>query len=434
MPAPRRRAVALLLLAAAISGSLIALAAPGAAGGETTASKVLQTAPALAVVHAPRIENPIAGFDPLSNRREGALLVSDLPDGRRAELTLEPGLQAHVSTLLQSYAVPYGAVVALEPSTGRVLAYVSHSSANPKAGDLARDATAPSASVFKLVTAAALIDQGVGPDARVCYSGGLRRLALSNLIDDPKRDRACATLEQAIAGSINAVVAKLADRTLDRAMLERYAGAFGFGQTLPFDAETRPSAVEVPDDRLERARTAAGFWHMYMSPLHGALLAATIANGGEMPRPTMIGRVVDAAGQELKLPEPARARSVISSATAKTLGQMMLGTVSHGTARNAFHDARGRAYLPGIAVAGKTGSLSSEKPFRAYSWWVGYAPEPAPEIAIAALVVNTQEWRIKASQVAREALHYYLIERKAPVRERTKARVPSPSPDAPPRP
>ncbi|HMI94567.1 MAG TPA: penicillin-binding transpeptidase domain-containing protein, partial [Polyangiales bacterium] len=73
-----------------------------------------------------------------------------------------------------------------------------------------------------------------------------------------------------------------------------------------------------------------------------------------------------------------------------------------------FHDPRGRPFLPGISVAGKTGSLSSDQPYRAYSWWIGFAPEDAPRVAVAALVVNTPKWRIKASYVAREALRYYL--------------------------
>jgi peptidoglycan glycosyltransferase len=413
MRAPRRRAAAVLLIGAALSGSLIAWAAPGGAGSAAHAPKVLERAPALAVVRVPSTQPPLTGFDPLSQRLDGSLLVSDLPDGRRAELTLEPGLQAHLRKMLRDYTVPYGAAVAIEPATGRVLAYVSHSSANPEAGDLVRDASAPSASIFKLVTAAALVDAAVLPDTRVCYGGGLKRLALADLLDNPARDRTCATLEQAIAGSINAVMAKLADQKLDRVTIEHYARAFGFGQAPAFDAPTQPSRAEVPDDRLELARTAAGFWHMYMSPLQGALLAATIANAGAMPRPRMVERVLDREGHELYVSEPSPMRSVIPRATAKTLGQMMLGTVVHGTARSAFHDSRGRPYLPGIAVAGKTGSLSSDRPYRAYSWWVGYAPEAAPEIAIATLVVNTPVWRIKASQVAREALQYYLVERKA---------------------
>ena len=356
----------------------------------------------------------VSGFDPLVHHAAGALLVSDLPDGRVAELTLEPGLQEHLASVLRQYEVPYGAAVAIEPSTGRVLAYVSHSSANPDSGDLARDPSPPAASVFKVITASALVDAGVVPETRVCYGGGMQRLMDADLEDNPKRDRSCASMAEALGSSINAVFAKLADRKLSAKVVERYAQAFGFGHALPFDAQTRLSPAEVPEERLELARTAAGFWHTHMSPLHAALIASTIANDGVMPRPSLVNRVLDASGRALFAQSPSAYRNVISRATARTVGHMMTETVAHGTSRSAFFDPHGRPFLPGIKVAGKTGSLSSDQPYRAYSWWIGFAPEEAPQIAVAALIVNTPKWRIKASYLAREALRYYLVERKAP--------------------
>ena len=149
---------------------------------------------------------------------------------------------------------------------------------------------------------------------------------------------------------------------------------------------------------------------MHMSPLHGALIAATIANGGVMPAASMVSRVVDADGKVLHTHQSRAYRSVIPRSTARVVGQMMRRTVSHGTARSAFHDLEGRPFLPGIEVAGKTGSLSTERPYRAYSWWVGFAPADAPTIAVAALVVNDPRWRVKGSYVAREALRYYLVQ------------------------
>jgi len=414
------RVLWVLLIAAALSGSLIAFAAPTSTPngvGKTLAAsaasvatprpvgaKASQTIPARP---AP-MPAQLAGFDPLVHRAQGSQLVSDLPDGRVAELTLDAGLQAHLSGLLRQYEVPYGAAVAIEPSTGKVLAYVSHSSANPDAGDLARDPSPPAASVFKVVTAAALVDAGVSPEARVCYGGGMQRLVDADLIDNPARDRSCANLTQALGDSINAVFAKLADRTLSQKVVERYAQAFGFGHALPFDVPTRLSPAEVPAERLELARTAAGFWHTHMSPLHGALIAATIANDGVMPRPSLVSRVLDAGGHPLFVASPSAYRNVISRTTARAVGHMMTETVARGTARSAFHDSRGRPFLPGISVAGKTGSLSSDQPYRAYSWWIGFAPEDAPRVAVATLVVNTPKWRIKASYLAREALRYYL--------------------------
>jgi hypothetical protein len=101
------------------------------------------------------------GFDPRVHALDGERLVSPLDGGARAVLTLHPGLQAHIASRFASYEVPYGAVVAIEPSSGRVLAYVSHSSANPRASDLVLDPTPPTASVFKIITGAALLDAGV---------------------------------------------------------------------------------------------------------------------------------------------------------------------------------------------------------------------------------------------------------------------------------
>jgi penicillin-binding protein A len=407
-----QRGLAILGMCAALTGSLIAFAA-SADNSVTVAKPAIAAASpkALQVAVTKRSVDGLAGFDPLSHTLQDNKLVAALPNGSTAELTLDPGLQAHMERVFADYSVPYGALVAIEPSTGKVLAYVSHSSANPDAGDLARDPTPPAASVFKVVTASALVDDGVAPTTKVCYGGGLSRLSMADLEDNAKRDRQCATLRDALGGSINSVIAKLADRNLDPKTIRRYADAFGFGQGLPFDVRTTPSPAEVPEERLEFARTAAGFWHMHMSPMHGALIAATFANGGNMPRATMIERVLDAKGKETQHFVPAGFRSVISRATAKTVGKMMLSTVESGTAHSAFFDEHRRPFVPNVAIAGKTGSLSTESPYRAYSWWVGFAPEDKPTIALAALVVNTPKWRIKGSYVAREAMRYYLVER-----------------------
>lgn len=350
----------------------------------------------------------LAGLDPSERSLEDDTFVSPLDGGRRAVLTVDPPLQEHVESMFQRYEVPYASVVAIEPSTGRVLAYVSHSSANPDAGDLALDPTPPTASVFKVVTGAALIDSGVSAQTRVCYSGGGSRLRARHL-QDHDSDNQCATLSEAMGGSINAVFAKLADRNLDGPTLERYASAFGFGHALPFDLPTQASPMDVPDDALERARTAAGFWHMHMSPLHGALIAATIANDGQMPRAAIVERVEDAHGEVLLSHEPSVFRSVVPRHTAREVGMMMRETVAHGTARRSFRDPEGRPFLPGVVVAGKTGTLSAERPYRGYTWFIGFAPADAPTIAVAALVVNTPRWRIKAAYAGRETLRHYLM-------------------------
>lgn len=345
-------------------------------------------------------------------RLEGTQWVAHDASDRRIELTLSPRLQERAERLFRQYRVPHGGFAAIEPSSGRVLAYVSYSSEASDGHDIVRDASPPAASVFKLVTASALVEAGVAPSERVCYSGGSSRLDMVNLQDNPRRDSACARLDEALGRSINSIFAKLADRHLDAGRLLRYARAFGFGRALHGELVPPPSPVEVPGDRLEFARTAAGFWHTHMSPLHAALIAATVANAGAMPQPYVVERVLSAGGK-LLLSHPGRggSRRVIKASTARTVGRMMQRTVREGTSRSAFVDERGRPVLPGIDVAGKTGSLSENHPYRAYSWWVGFAPADKPRIALAALVVNKPVWRIKSSYVARELLREYLITR-----------------------
>ncbi len=330
-------------------------------------------------------------------------------DGTRAVLTVDQDLQSHIRSLFARYDVPAAGLVAIDPKTGRVLAYVGYEAGKGDSPGVVTDPSPPAASVFKIVTASALLDAGVKSSTSVCYGGGMRGLVQADLIDSPKRDRWCATFADALGYSINAIFAKLADRHINEARMTQYVSAFGFGQRLPFDLPVTPSPVDVPESRLERARMAAGFWHSQLSPLHGALLASTIANDGQMPYAAIVDRIESRTGEILYEHTPRTFRQVLPRHTARLAGEMMARTVTHGTAKKAFRDPKGRPFLPGIRVAGKTGTLSRYNPQRTYNWWVGYAPVDDPKIAVAALVVNEPKWRIKASYVAREALREYLV-------------------------
>jgi penicillin-binding protein A len=352
-------------------------------------------------------ERPRAQLDMSNVTQADGKLVAALRDGSRATLTLDPRLQGYVSGLLSQYDVPRAAVVAIEPTTGRVLAHVSHHAAGSAGADVALDATPPAASIFKLVTGAALVDAGIKPSRMVCYSGGMRKVTAEDLEDAAAGDLACANVADAMGKSLNTVFAKLADRHLKPATVERYASAFGFGQTLPFDVAVSPSPYEIPTERLEFARTCAGFWHVHLSPVHAALIAATIANDGRMPYAGLTDRVTNSLGEVTYEHRARTYRDVIAPSTARTLGRMMALTVTHGTARGAFYDRHGRPALGSVSVAGKTGSLTLAKPYESYTWWVGYAPLTNPTLAVAALVVNGPKWRVKASYVARETLRHH---------------------------
>jgi len=343
-------------------------------------------------------------------RLAGRRYVAELSDGGRAELTLEPRLQQSTESVLRNFQIPFAAAVVVSVPDGRVLALVGQSAADPRLGaaDLALRAWAPAASVFKVVSATALVENGVMGSARTCYHGGVSSILADNLVDLPAIDRRCDTLAFGLGKSQNAIIAKLATRHLTAGELARVGRSFGFEEAIPFELPIEPSHLDVPADGLEFARTAAGFWHSTLSPMHGALLAAAIANRGVMPAPMLIDRAVDREGRPV-VPAVASARHVVDAAAAREVGRMMELTTRIGTAKGTFRDRRGRRLLP-VDVAGKTGTLSAETDhgYVGYSWFVGYAPADHPAIAFAVVLGNHPNWRIKATYVGRHIVSEYL--------------------------
>jgi len=334
--------------------------------------------------------------------------VQVLRDGGRVELTLDPELQRRAERVLAGAPSRYASAVLLSVDDGRLLAMAGHSTAEPRksAMDLATTPWAPAASVFKLVTATALVEAGLSSETRVCYHDGVHSVEASNLTPHPKWDSACASLGYGVAKSQNAIIARLAHDHLDAGALERTARAFGFGAPIPFELPVAPSEVTVPShDPLHFARVAAGFWQTTLSPLHGAYLAATLARGGVTPPLRLVDRVVERDGSEAR-PVAAAERRVVSAEAARAVARMMVGTTQFGTARLGFHDRQGRPLLP-VEVAGKTGSLNRADPFLSYSWFVGFAPAERPEVAVAVLLGNGQNGSRRAHQVAAELLSSY---------------------------
>ncbi|MEN9577139.1 MAG: hypothetical protein RJA70_148 [Pseudomonadota bacterium] len=338
-----------------------------------------------------------------------------LSDSRRAVLTLDPDLQRTATSLMKRHSAPEAGVVLMDVKTGQVLVYASHLASGPLFDVNAR-AEAPAASVFKLVTAAALVEMaGLSADTEQCYHGGKSRISAGELEDDPARDKWCATLATAMGRSLNVVFARLAKKNLSVEQLTRMAGAFGFGSEVPFELVNEPPLIELPEDPFEFARASAGFWHSSLSPLAGASLAQTIANGGKTLKPRIVHSIERDGEALLELPQhPEIIRRAIKPETAVQLTRMMVQTTQDGSAHKAFFDRKGRPFLPNIVVAGKTGTLSRHEQNRHYTWFVGFAPAEAPEVAIAALVVNTPVWNIKGPDLARDVLRAYFADKGRP--------------------
>ena len=341
-------------------------------------------------------------------RAQGDALVA--PAGRTlAELTLDPALEREAERLLEDARPVAGAVVAVDLRSGRILTWAERRR-DGRGPSVITTARAPAASVFKLVTTAALFEKAaVTPSERVCVAGGMRSIERRHL--DPPRagDVHCGPFFQALGHSRNAVYAQLATHRLMRSDLIEIAERIGFNGTVPFDFKVPLGTLDVPVADLEFARAAAGFRGSTLTPLGGAYLASVIATGGLAPRLKIVARSGDyTAPTELETEG-----RVLSATTAQRLERMMEVTVASGTARTAFHDDLGHPLLGPIQVAGKTGTLHpSEDTSEGFaSWFIGFAPARAPSIAVSVLLENGGVWRRKAVEVARDVLRSYFVAR-----------------------
>ncbi|HEX5101204.1 MAG TPA: penicillin-binding transpeptidase domain-containing protein [Polyangiaceae bacterium] len=361
---------------------------------------------------APPAPPSLDGLDLMRLDVRPTKVTAPLSEGRVAELTLDPVLQRSVRAEMEGYRIPRSGVVMMEVKTGRVLAYASYVAEGEKV-DVNVRAEAPAASVFKVVTGAALIEKaGLGADTEQCYHGGKSRIAADELEDNPRRDKWCATLGIAMGRSINVVFARLAQKHITPEDLAAVGGAFGFGAPVPFAVPNQPPELKLPADPLEFARASAGFYHSTLSPLAAVELAQTVGNGGVTLEPRIVAAVLKDREVLWKDDRPPRTvRRAVKPETAAELTRMMVQTVANGSAFKSFHDASGASFLPDIAVAGKTGTLGDPDGSRLYTWFVGFAPADAPEVAVSALVVNNPSWHIKAPQLARDALRAYFAKK-----------------------
>jgi penicillin-binding protein A len=312
-------------------------------------------------------------------------------------------------------AAGFGAVVAIEPSSGRVRVMASNPPYDPNRvpehlSSLNRDPTSPlldratqgqypPGSTFKVVTAAAGLDSGtITPETTIDAPGELS-VQGQPLQNDFTQDFGPIALDQALTYSVNTWFAQLGQRLGEDTLFE-YMDAFGFNSTpaidLPPDQVYKSGVFSEgkllgPDDPVDLARVAIGQERLAVTPLQMAEVAAAVANGGSLMRPQIWSRVVDPDGRVVKSLEPSQYSRPIGERTAAELTTAMEGVVSAGTGTNAA--------IPGVPVAGKTGT--AETPFNAtcgggtaenQAWFIGFAPADEPKIAIAATVECTEQF------------------------------------------
>lgn len=345
------------------------------------------------------------------------MLSNTEPQGGNVELTINPAAQDAAWEGLQNLpGDAKGAVVALEPSTGKILAMVSNPTFDPNLlashdlGDVAAEAerleadpstplinraigtTLPPGSTFKLITAAAAIESGNYDKDSLVPGVKEFQLPQSTTKVGNWQNGSCGankiTLTQALAVSCNVSFLTLANELGVEAMTEQ-AEAFGFNSTSLEDLPGQGTSLYPADmDEPQTALSGIGQASVTASPLQMAMVAAGIANGGEVKRPYLVDEVRAPNASLLDKTEESTYSRAISSATADELTDMMVATVEDGTA--------GVAAIPGVSVAGKTGTAQSTDSRPPYAWFVAFAPADDPQVAVAVMV--------EASDTARDEI------------------------------
>ncbi len=329
--------------------------------------------------------------------------------------TLDPSLQSEADRLLRSYKPDFSSIVVMDASSGRMLAMKSFQKSQELESNLAVQATYPAASIFKVVTAATALDKyGLSPDQQIQFNGGNYTLYRNNVLQHRvNKWTRTITLKEAFARSINTAFGRLALTKLHPQDLKEYSDRFAFNQYFPSDFPIDPGFTQIPrEPGFALAEAASGYNRITkMSPVQGAMIAASIANDGIMLAPFMIQKLVNTDGENLYESEPLSLGRVISEDAATSMRELMMETVEAGTSRKSFRPFLKDKKMSVVEVGGKTGHLTSEYPKGRADWFVGYALNGERKLAIAVLTINKEFWTVKSAHLAQAMLRHYFHER-----------------------
>ncbi|NVN92185.1 MAG: penicillin-binding protein, partial [Desulfuromonadales bacterium] len=282
-----------------------------------------------------------------STTASGDQLTARTGDGLILHYTIQGALQKRVHDFMADKKVPYGVFVAIEPSTGRILAMTSYSAINPDWERRAFFDLYPMASLFKIVTAsAALENKRITPDTVVEFRGRSCSETPQHWNINHRGKNNSLDVSFAMGKSVNPVFGRVAADIAGKSCVMESVNKFGFNQALLPGTPAKESRAAEPQSTLGLMQMGAGLDHeVKISPLHVAVMMASIANGGRMMYPGLTEKIVSPDGTARETHTPRELRRPISPETAASLTRMLSSTVTTGTSRRAFHDRRGRPLL-----------------------------------------------------------------------------------------
>jgi peptidoglycan glycosyltransferase len=355
-------------------------------------------------------------------------------------LTLRPGAQR---LAMQQLAGNCGSVVALDTQTGAVLVAASRPTFDPNlvesnfgAINNIRASCTPAApllnratdglftpgSTFKVVTASAALDSGrFTPDSRFddpgyCVEYGKKVRNAGN--PEAPETFGSVNLITGLEHSINSVFCNIG-KALGAGRILGYAKRYGFYEDPPLETpgnERAPSGLyhgpklfrpTDPATQVDPGRLAFGQEALLATPLQMAMVAAGVANQGVVMKPFVVGRITGPNGGVLTRTHPHKLRRAISPGTSQELTSMMVGAVQSGTGT--------AAQIPGIQVAGKTGTAETGVAGKYTSWFICFAPADHPRVAVAVVLENQTGFGGQvAAPIARSVMQALLAGRSNP--------------------
>ncbi len=343
-------------------------------------------------------------------------LFHQSPTGNDLVLTIDAKLQQMAAAALGQRR---GAVVAIDPHSGAILAMVS--APNYDAGQVDGNGDAlladpnkpllnratqglyPPGSTYKTVTASAALDSGVvkPSDRFSCINGIVIDGFVIKCTNAPPGQTEWDFLH-AYAYSINATFAQVAAEKLGSDRFLGYSRRFGMDQQIPFEIDTAVSRTSRSGGGLDKillANSGFGQGQLLVTPLQMALIAAAVANHGVEPQPYLVQEVRQPDGSIVQDHSPANRDRVMSEATAAEMTEFMVTAVNEG-----FGESAG---LLGLGIAGKTGTAETGTADAADAWFIGFAPAQAPSIAVAVIVENGGAGSQVAAPIARQVIQAY---------------------------
>lgn len=304
----------------------------------------------------------------------------------------------------------YLAMVALDPETGKVLSMASYDNKDPL-NNTCLSTDYPAASIIKIITASAAIETcGLSPVSYMNFSGSRYTLYKRQLEDASSRYTNTISFKDSFAQSVNPVFGKIGSQYVGKQGMEKYAIAFGFNNSISFEAPLPVSPINVSDDPFKLAEISCGFNRdTHLSPLHAALLSGTIINNGKFTEPTIIEQIVDESGKVIYSGNPRPTRQAIKPETSSIVKELMATTITDGTSRKSFQGFLSDPVLGNLNIGGKTGSIYNNRHDVRFDWFVGFAEDKNGQgkLAVSVLVGHEKYIGTKASYYARLTMKHY---------------------------